>query len=111
MKITDLAELKQLKRYKDHEDLKGFSRPTIYRQLPQEIKPNYTSIPREVKQHGNVSNETFVGLNKSDEAETVKLTTEHPVITDAEADEILEDAGIDLQPDFEDLPQLIDKKS
>lgn len=58
----------------DHKDLKGFSRATIYRELPKEVKQNYTSSPKKLRNTENVSNETFQesqGLKELREAKGV----------------------------------------
>ena len=44
----------------DHADLKGFSRVTIYRELPKEVKNDYTTPTKKLSETENVSNETFV---------------------------------------------------
>ena len=43
----------------DHKDLKGFSKATIYRQLPSEMKRKWTSLD---KIPPNVSNETLTNV-------------------------------------------------
>jgi hypothetical protein len=67
--MKGIAELKQFKKIvEDHKDLKGFSRKTIYRQLPdnQKRKYDFTNVK------SNVSNDTFV-----DEMTTLKNSDFH----------------------------------
>ena len=65
----------------DHNDLKGFSRATIYRELPEDMKR--TDSKKDLKrlnENGqnatnkrlHVSNETYEGINKTKQSEALK---------------------------------------
>lgn len=60
----------------DHKDLSGFSRATIYRELPKEVKNDYTKPDRKLSNTKNVSRETFLkeskGLKELREAKGIK---------------------------------------
>ena len=58
----------------DHKHLKGFSRRTIYRALPDEIKNKYISGVKQLNNTENVSNDTFNNLQERDE-NIVNITT------------------------------------
>jgi hypothetical protein len=58
----------------DHKDLRGFSRATIYRELPNDMKNNYISGAKQLSNTGNVSNETFEKSQEED-ANLVEITT------------------------------------
>jgi hypothetical protein len=58
----------------DHRDLKGFSRATIYRGLPNEMKNNYISGAKQLSNTENVSNETFEKSQEED-VNLVNITT------------------------------------
>jgi hypothetical protein len=67
----------------DHKDLKGFSRATIYRELPNEMKNNYISGAKQLSNTGNISFETFEKSQEKDE-NIVNITTSQYDTQDAE---------------------------
>ena len=66
----------------DHKHLKGFSRRTIYRELPDEMKNNYISGAKQLSNTENVPNDTFNNLQEKDE-NIVNITTAYD-LKDAE---------------------------
>ena len=94
----------------DHKNLKGFSRATIYRELPSEMKNNYVSGDKQLSNTKNVSFETF---DKSQEnAENVVNITTAYDLKDAETLAEIEDEEppllrVDLPPPE---PELKDPK-
>jgi len=62
----------------DHKHLKGFSRRTIYRVLPDEIKNKYISGAKQFNNTENVSNDTINNLQEKDE-HIVNITTSYDI--------------------------------
>ena len=66
----------------DHNDLRGFSKATIYRQLPDEMKRKWTPLD---EKPSNVSNETLTNVIED------SSTSNESQMTEQEADEILKE--------------------
>jgi hypothetical protein len=90
----------------DHKDLKGFSRATIYRELPNEMKNNYISSAKQLSITGNVSNETFEKSQEQD-ANVVNNTTSQHDTQDVEETKELSSFEVNLPPPE---PELQDPK-
>lgn len=99
----------------DHKDLKGFSRRTIYRALPQESKRKYESDYNMLPSYSDVPNDTFKESqesNQKDESITKNVNIPPRAENIIEADTIsgeeikartkLEKVGYDLSSESED---------
>ena len=91
----------------DHKELKGFSRATIYRELPNDMKNNYISGAKQLSNTGNVSFETFEKSQEKGE-NFVNITTSQYNTQDAqETEEKPSSLVVDLPPPE---PELQDPK-
>ena len=67
----------------DHKDLPGFSRRTIYRELPEDMKRDYTKEDKKLSVTKNVSRDTFETNEKGGNEEDQNLIADMDVMYDA----------------------------
>ena len=89
----------------DHNDLKGFSRRTIYRQLPDSMKRTYEDSTNMLPQYSDVSNDTFNKLQDKEE-NIVNITTKYDVKLDEIADDLKGQEEEEEEENAKDLPKL-----
>ena len=91
----------------DHKELKGFSRATIYRELPNDMKNNYISGAKQLSNTGNVSFETSEKLQEKGENFVNIITSKYNTQDAQETEEKLSSLVVDLP---EPEPELQDPK-